>query len=95
MLRQDYFRNRLVSKDFELLIVFGVFSLPLPCVSMLAASRAQVLRAGTPPSAGWHCVCVSWLRDSSSPGALQSELGALQSLLCQTVLCHSLTSAVS
>lgn len=49
MLRQDYLRSRLVARDFELLIVFGVFSLSPLYMNILAAVRAHALRVG--PSA--------------------------------------------
>lgn len=84
MLRQDYMRNRLISRDFELLIVFGVFGLPPPFMNILAAARAHVLRAGPVciAQAGTACVLAAGLLQP--PGALlQTEVRALQSTVLQ------------
>lgn len=58
-------RNRLISRDFELLIVFGVFSLSPLFMNILAAACAHMLRVG--PMCTAQAGTVSWLLDPCSP----------------------------
>lgn len=76
MLRQGYFRDRLVSRDFELLIVFGVLGLPPPCTTVLAAARVHALRAGPlcTAQAGTLCVLAAG-RTPAAPGSIAAKRG--------------------
>lgn len=96
MVGHDCFRNRLVSRDFELPIVFGIFGLPPSCMNILAAARAHGLRAVPlcTAQAGTVCVLAAGLLHPSEL-CCKVRLEPCNPLFCKIVLCPSLTSAVS